>query len=193
MSKKVWISIISIVAVVAMIAGVAFVFLNPSDSDEKETTHIHGYGEWKVTRESTCENQGEKERSCSCGAKEVEVIPTSDHTWGEWQCEQEPTCLLDGTDIRTCIKCQLSETKTVDMLSHVFGTLSSQTVNGNTYLVSVCNNCGILSDEKYEYEPIENQEEGVLFECAQDFSFEVFCPHDEAYILDNLVISNVYF
>ena len=32
-------------------------------------THVHSYGEWIITRESTCSAQGSKERICDCGAK----------------------------------------------------------------------------------------------------------------------------
>lgn len=35
----------------------------------------HSFGEWVVTREATVDAEGEKTRTCACGATETEVIP----------------------------------------------------------------------------------------------------------------------
>lgn len=42
----------------------------------------HKYGEWKVTKEPTCVDVGEKQRTCSkCGGKETEIISETGHVY----------------------------------------------------------------------------------------------------------------
>ena len=40
----------------------------------------HDFGEWTVTKEATCEAEGEESRSCSkCDAKETRAVPATGH------------------------------------------------------------------------------------------------------------------
>ena len=66
--------------------------------------HTHEYGEWDVTIQSTCENDGSRERSCSCGEVEREIIPAG-HTSSKWFTVKEATCTADGERTRGCTKC----------------------------------------------------------------------------------------
>ena len=46
--------------------------------------HRHDYGKWKITVEPTCTQEGEKIRSCDCGATKTRKIPvTGRHVYGE--------------------------------------------------------------------------------------------------------------
>ncbi len=50
------------------------------------TPHVHSYGEWEVTKEATCKEEGTKERSCSCGEKETETLPLVGHDFEDMSC-----------------------------------------------------------------------------------------------------------
>ncbi len=43
--------------------------------------HEHSFGEWRITRTATCEEQGERVRTCSCDETESEPIPATGHAW----------------------------------------------------------------------------------------------------------------
>ncbi|MBQ8447866.1 MAG: toll/interleukin-1 receptor domain-containing protein, partial [Clostridia bacterium] len=68
------------------------------------TTHEHSYGEWLVTKKATCTENGEKTRSCSCGAEENQDIPAAHNEITIPGVK--PTCTKDGlTDGKKCIIC----------------------------------------------------------------------------------------
>ena len=81
----------------------------------------HDYGEWVVTKEPTCAEEGVKERTCSVsGCVETEKVPTVEHTYGEWTVIQEPTCKMLGIKECICSVCGTSKTTYVDMLMHEY-------------------------------------------------------------------------
>ena len=41
--------------------------------------HTHSFGEWTVTKEATCTEDGEQTRTCDCGYSETQVIPAIGH------------------------------------------------------------------------------------------------------------------
>lgn len=74
------------------------------------TSHVHAYGDWVVTEEATCTEVGQRERTCSCGDRQVEVIPATGHSYGEpvftWSedgksCTAVVTCEHDDTHVLT--------------------------------------------------------------------------------------------
>ena len=52
------------------------------------TGHVHSFGEWTVTTEPTCTEEGSKERVCECGEKETEVIPALGHDFVNGECSR---------------------------------------------------------------------------------------------------------
>ena len=50
-------------------------------STDEPTTHVHSYGEWKVTKAATCTEDGSKYQECSCGDKKTEIIKQSGHNY----------------------------------------------------------------------------------------------------------------
>ena len=60
----------------------------PDDGEQGNTPtpHVHSFGEWKVTKESTCKETGTKERSCACGEKETETLPLAGHDFENMAC-----------------------------------------------------------------------------------------------------------
>ena len=75
-----------------------------------EQPHEHVFGEWTVTKEATCTEPGSKERVCTCGEKETEVIAALGHTPAEAVKENEKaaTCTEAGSydSVVYCSVCQ---------------------------------------------------------------------------------------
>ncbi len=69
-----------------------------------EEEHSHSYTS-KVTKPSTCTEEGVITYTCSCGDVYEEFIPALAHTWGEWLIAKEPTAKKDGLKVRMCTIC----------------------------------------------------------------------------------------
>ena len=82
-----------------------------------DTEHTHAFGEWVTTTEPTCTEQGEKERVCGCGEREVESIDMTPHAFGEWVTTTEPTCNTQGEKERVC-GCGEKEVETIERTEH---------------------------------------------------------------------------
>ncbi len=67
----------------------------------------HTEGEWSVSIEPTCVDEGEKICHCSvCGQVcAAEAIPAKGHVPGEWETVLEPTAETEGKKIRRCTVC----------------------------------------------------------------------------------------
>ncbi len=64
--------------------------------DETVSDHTHVYGDWQVTKEATCTDEGEKTGVCTCGDKLVEMIPVLDHVLVR-DLGLSPTCTESGS------------------------------------------------------------------------------------------------
>lgn len=65
----------------------------------------HTFGDWKVIKNATCDEEGLEERVCSvCGEKETKVIPKLEHNWVEIS-RKEPTATEDGYIEYKCTVC----------------------------------------------------------------------------------------
>ena len=51
-------------------------------------THEHAFGQWTVTKEATCTEDGSRERVCECGEKETEVIAALGHDYVNGDCSR---------------------------------------------------------------------------------------------------------
>ena len=84
----------------------------------------HTFGDWVITKNSTCVAEGSKKRTCTvCGVEEVETIPaTGVHTYGEWQVTKQATCTADGTKTKTCTGCGTKQVETIPATGvHTYG------------------------------------------------------------------------
>ena len=90
---------------------------------DRTNDHVHEYGEWTVTKEATCAEDGEQTRTCECGATEKEAIPaTGEHVYGEWVVTAEPTCSEDGSKESACATCDDKKTEAIPATGvHTFG------------------------------------------------------------------------
>ena len=58
---------------------------------------MHELGEWKITKQPTCTETGEKTRVCKdCDLKETASIQALGHDWNEATCESPKTCSACG-------------------------------------------------------------------------------------------------
>ncbi len=100
---------------VAVIIG-AVLWLQPDDPTPPELTlplHNHIFGEWQITKDATCSENGEETRLCACGESEMRVVALLPHFAGAWVVEREPTIKIptpEDPDAREPgLKCQFCE------------------------------------------------------------------------------------
>ena len=79
-------------------------------NDRKETTipkMDHKWGDWKVTKEASCKENGTKERTCDlCRQTETADILKTGHSMG-WIVDQEATCAAAGSQHQECTICHI--------------------------------------------------------------------------------------
>ncbi|MBE6839322.1 MAG: hypothetical protein E7507_07290 [Ruminococcus sp.] len=82
----------------------------PGDTSANETHHwnvcdngcgehlnevTHTFGEWSITKEASCTEEGSRKRVCSCGSEEIEAISMTAHNYVDGKCsscgKDEPT------------------------------------------------------------------------------------------------------
>lgn len=86
----------------------------------------HTFGEWKVTKEASEKQGGEKKRICSV-CKYVDIAKLEHvHTFGEWIVTKEATETEEGEKERICSVCKYIEKETIAKPEHVhiFGSLT---------------------------------------------------------------------
>ncbi|MCQ2772753.1 MAG: hypothetical protein MJ238_05740, partial [Bacilli bacterium] len=128
---------------------------NPTSSSSTSEAHVHTFGDWVTTKEPTHAEEGQKERTCACGAKETEKISRTldDHTYGEWETLKLATCTEKGLEKRTCCYCGNIETRETPILDHtvVEDASVSPTCNSVGYTSgSHCSVCGTVIDAQQE-------------------------------------------
>lgn len=85
MNKKVLLGCILGAVVIALTVSGVLLFTNKECS--------HSFSDWTVITEATCENVGEKQRTCSeCGEVEKTEIVALGHDWQEANCKAPKTC-----------------------------------------------------------------------------------------------------
>ena len=81
--------------------------------------HTHKYGEWTLTKEPTMETEGSAERECTCGEKEIAVVPTLATTEVWTARTTEPTCSKEGSIEYTSVYGKV--TITTNKVDHEYG------------------------------------------------------------------------
>ncbi|WMJ24074.1 ubiquitin-like protein [Paludicola sp. MB14-C6] len=96
--------------------------------------HIHSYGDWVVTIEPTCNKEGERKKSCSCGDSITEPIPMlEEHKPSEWAIVKEPTYESEGQQIKQCTVCKKElEVKAISKLEKPSPPQTSTVIKTNT-------------------------------------------------------------
>ena len=74
------------------------------DAQQETPVGGHTWGEWEVTKASTCVEAGVDSRKCAnCGETETKAIPaTGVHIFGAWEVSKVATCTAEGEEVRKC-------------------------------------------------------------------------------------------
>lgn len=82
-----------------------------ANCDEHLDAAAHDFGEWTVTKEATCTEDGSQTRACAtCGYEETAVIPAAGHSFGDWEIISDATETQDGSTKHVCKVCGFEET-----------------------------------------------------------------------------------
>ena len=66
----------------------------------------HKYGEWAVTKEPTCTEDGSQKRSCTvCGNTETQAIKATGHKASGWMIDKQPDIGVKGSKHKECTVC----------------------------------------------------------------------------------------
>ena len=92
------------------------------DHSSSSSVHTHSFGEWQVTKEPTCEEEGIEVRTCSeCGEQEIRKIPALGHDYHDGVIK-EPGCTENGEKGQICSHCgDAIVTETTPATGHQFG------------------------------------------------------------------------
>lgn len=150
-------TIVTVVSVAAAVLIVVIVLLlllvkcEPEENVDPPVGHTHTYSSWMVVDEPTCTEEGLRERTCSCGEKETEMIEALGHAERAPVRENEkaPTCTAAGSyeEVVCCTVCEeeLSrKTVTVDALRHTEG----EAVKENE-VAATCTSAGSYEEVTY--------------------------------------------
>ncbi len=83
----------------------------------------HSYGDWVITKEPTCIEEGSKEKTCSdCGKIVVEKIEQLGHDWNsEYTTDKEATCEAEGLESIHCKRCgESKDIRPIAILDHTY-------------------------------------------------------------------------
>lgn len=81
----------------------------------------HIWDEGEVTKEATCETDGERSFTCERGCTKTEVILAFGHSLDDGEVTLEPTCTAKGEKLFTCTICAGEIVEELDMIPHDFG------------------------------------------------------------------------
>ena len=106
----------------------------------------HSYGNWTVTKEPTCAENGTKIGTClTCGHETIETISATSHSYGEWTVTKEPTCTEVGVKAVVCLECGEAKTTTIPVIAHAYGewvTVHEPTCTASGVAMQTCLACG---------------------------------------------------
>lgn len=142
----------------------------------KDVTEIeptgHSFGEWTVSKDSTCVAGGQKTRKCeTCGYTEYEDtdIDSDAHEWEEdYTIDKEPTCTTEGAKSIHCSRCDATKDSTViPVTDHTYGKweiVTPSTCTENGVKKHACIHCGFEQTEIIE--PAHNWEDSRTVDIA---------------------------
>lgn len=87
----------------------------PDGTSSSQPSHTHSYSS-KIATAATCDKEGVKTFTCSCGDTFTEKISATGHSWGNWETTKEPALTTKGQAQRKCSVCSETESKELDKL-----------------------------------------------------------------------------
>lgn len=129
-----------------------------TENDHKDdSAHIHSFGEWIISVEPACTQEGIKKCFCDCGEIKTEIIQPCGHDFIEHS-ELLPTCTQSGwSSYKECARCDYCDKEELAPLGHTFGeweVTKKPTCTNEGIKTRVC----LLDSEHYESMTIEKSE-----------------------------------
>lgn len=155
----------------------------------KDVTEIeptgHSFGEWTVSKDSTCVAGGQKTRKCEiCGYTEYEDtdINPDAHEWEEdYTIDKEPTCTTEGSKSIHCSRCDATKDSTViPVTDHTYGeweVVTPSTCTENGVKKHACIHCGFEQTEIIEpaHEWEDSRTVDIAPSCTEQGEDSVHC------------------
>lgn len=155
----------------------------------KDVTEIeptgHSFGEWTVSKDSTCVAGGQKTRKCEiCGYTEYEDtdINPDAHEWEEdYTIDKEPTCTAAGSKSIHCSRCDATKDSTViPVTDHTYGEweiVTPSTCTENGVKKHACIHCGFEQTEIIEpaHEWEDSRTVDIAPSCTEQGEDSVHC------------------
>ena len=155
----------------------------------KDVTEIeptgHSFGEWTVSKDSTCVAGGQKTRKCeTCGYTEYEDtdIDSDAHEWEEdYTIDKEPTCTTEGAKSIHCSRCDATKDSTViPVTDHTYGeweVVTPSTCTENGVKKHACIHCGFEQTEIIEpaHEWEDSRTVDITPSCTEQGEDSVHC------------------
>lgn len=145
----------------------------------------HSFGEWTVSKDSTCVAGGQKTRKCeTCGYTEYEDtdIDSDAHEWEEdYTIDKEPTCTTEGSKSIHCSRCDATKDSTViPVTDHTYGeweVVMPSTCTENGVKKHACIHCGFEQTEIIEpaHEWEDSRTVDIAPSCTEQGEDSVHC------------------
>lgn len=123
----------------------------------------HKMGDWTVTKEPTCTEDGISTRKCEnenctiCNGTpyvETELIAATGHRFGTWSITKEATCTEEGTMTRSCRACNKKESAAIPALGHQYKEETKEaTCTKAGYTQEKCSVCESVQEGSYKEIP----------------------------------------
>ena len=193
--KKFWIVLLSLLLSLACVMGFAACTERPGDETggtvqpgdpDPDKPHEHDFGEWTVTIPATCTEEGEEQRTCSCGETETRPIEATGHTEAI-DAAVAPTCTETGlTEGKHCSVCKkvLVEQEVVPALGHAWDegkVTTPATCTQEGVMTYICMRCGDTRTEtiaKLPHTPgagVRENEKPATCEDAGSYELVIYC------------------
>ena len=157
--------------------------------ETKDVTEIeptgHSFGEWTVSKDSTCVAGGQKTRKCEiCGYTEYEDtdIDSDAHEWeDDYTIDKEPTCTTEGSKSIHCSRCDATKDSTViPVTDHTYGeweVVTPSTCTENGVKKHACIHCGFeqtkIIEPAHEWE--DSRTVDIAPSCTEQGEDSVHC------------------
>ena len=177
--KKFWIVLLSLLLSLGCVFGFAACDETPPDDETGGTVqpggpgkpHEHDFGEWTVTISATCTEEGEEQRTCSCGETETRPIAAKGHTEA-----------IDAAVAPTCTETGLTEGKHCSVCNEVLVEQEVLQTIPHNYVDGVCTRCedtiAATDDSYFIFTELEDGTYSVAWDRNTDLPAEVVIPRE---------------